>query len=458
METDYKTFLDSKKLEDLPTGLPSTPPLNPMLFDFQRDIVRWALRRGRAAIFADCGMGKTPMQLEWARHIPGPVLIAAPLAVSSQTVREGKKFGIDVTRARQQEEANPEGITITNYEMLHKFDPTAFAGIVLDESSILKSYTGKTKQELVQLWSRPPYRLACTATPAPNDYMELGNHSEFLGIMRGSEMLASFFINDPGHVGHYRLKGHAEAPFWRWMASWAVMIRQPSDLGYDNGAFQLPPCHFRDICIDANAAADGMLFALTANTMQERRQARKATISGRVNEAARIANSTKEPCLVWCDLNRESAMLTAAIDGAVEVKGSDSMEHKETALEGFARGAFRVLVSKPSIAGWGMNYQHCRNVIFTGLSDSYEQFYQAVRRCWRFGQLQEVNCYIVTDRTEGAVVANIHRKERDAMEMAERMSREMAYISQGAIRQDIRFAKTYIAEKQMEIPSWLKVS
>ena len=264
--TEYRRFVAAKAQADPPTGIEDVPPINAQLFPFQRDIVRWALRRGRACIWADCGLGKTPMQLEWAKHIPGDVLIVAPLAVAEQTRREGEKFHVPVEYSRDGTKRGK--VTITNYEMLEHFTPADFAGVVLDESSILKSYTGKFRTFLVQEWTRVPFRLACTATPAPNDFMELGNHAEFTGAMRGSEMLSSYFINDPGNVGRYRLRGHAEKPFYRWMAGWAVMIRKPSDLGYSDDGFTLPPLRMHDVVLDSHKAADGMLFAVDAVTLQ----------------------------------------------------------------------------------------------------------------------------------------------------------------------------------------------
>jgi superfamily II DNA or RNA helicase len=428
-------------------------------FSFQKAIGEWSVRKGRAAIFSDCGSGKTGMQLAWADNVAKktgkPILVLAPLAVGPQTVREGEKFGIEVTHRRNGRKPG-DRIVVTNYERLHYFDSSEFAGVVLDESSILKSYTGKYKTQLLQEFSDTPYRLACTATPAPNDYMELGNHCEFLGVMRSSEMLAAFFINDAKNVGRYRLKGYADAgPFWQWMACWSVMIRRPSDLGYDDGDFKLPPLNIVDIVLDANTPMDGFLFPLVATTMSERRSARKATIDARVGKAAELANSDNESWLVWCDLNDESAKLTKAIDGAVEVKGSDKEEHKEQAMLDFQSGKIRVLVSKPSIAGWGMNFQHCHKMVFTGLSDSYEQYYQAVRRCWRFGQKHQVDCYIVTDQTEGAVVSNVRRKQADADAMAESMARQMSHISSGEVRNATRFVQRYEANQKMEIPEWL---
>lgn len=430
---DYADFLARKAITDPPTGLSSVPALNPAMFDFQRDITSWALRRGRAAIFADCGMGKTIMQLEWAKHVPGPVLILAPLAVASQTIREGERFGIKVGYARSQAQVT-ERITITNYEMLAHFDPSHFAGVVLDESSILKAYDGKTRTEIIDAFRQTPFRLACTATPAPNDYMEIGNHAEFLGVMSRVEMLAMFFVHDGGETQKWRLKGHAESEFWKWMCSWAVMIRKPSDLGYPDNDFILPELVMHEVTVAVEDRTMGQLFAVQAQTLQERLQARRSTIAERVSDTAAVVNATADPFLVWCNLNDESAALAKAIPGAVEVTGSDSPEAKEAAMLGFSRGEIRVLVTKPSIAGFGMNWQHCNNMAFVGLSDSYEAFYQAVRRCWRFGQRKPVNVYVVTAETEGAVVANIKRKESDAMKMAESMVEHMKDLNTAAIQ------------------------
>ncbi len=431
--SSYEDFLAHKRVIDPATGLQDVPPLNPQLFDFQRDIVAWALKRGRAAIFADCGMGKTPMQLEWARHIPGNVLILAPLAVAAQTVREGEKFGIAVKYARDQKDAG-EGITITNYEMLEHFDPAAFAGVVLDESSILKAYDGKTRTRIIEAFAKTPFRLACTATPAPNDYMELGNHAEFLGVMSRTEMLAMFFVHDGGETQQWRLKGHAETEFWKWLCSWAVMIRKPSDLGYADGDFILPEMVMHQSTVKVDKPTDGYLFPLEAQSLQDRLAARRSTIAERVADCAAIVNATKRPFLVWCNLNSESEALAKAIPDAVEVKGSDSNEAKERAMIGFTDGTIRVMVTKPSIAGFGMNWQHCADMAFVGLSDSYEQFYQAVRRCWRFGQHSTVNVHVITAETEGAVVTNIKRKEADAMSMAENMVEHMKDLNAEALR------------------------
>jgi hypothetical protein len=446
----YDAFLATKAIVDEPSGIADPGELPAFLFPFQRDIVGWALRRGRAAIFADCGMGKTPMQLVWADRVAeetnGRVLILAPLAVAHQTVREGQKFGIDVTYARKQEDAGR--ITITNYEMLDHFDPSEFEGVVLDESSILKSYTGSTRTAIIEAFGHTPFRLACTATPAPNDFMELGNHSTFLGVMPHAEMLATFFVHDGGSTQNWRLKGHAETDFWKWLCSWAIMITKPCDLGYDDADFVLPELRVHPVVVEADhvaAQADmGTLFALPAQTMQDRRGARKASISERVEAAAAIvAEHPDDSWIVWCGLNAESDMLTKAIPGAVEVKGADSPEHKAKSLLGFAAGDVRVLVSKASIAGFGMNFQVCHRMVFVGLSDSYEAYYQAVRRCWRFGQTQPVDAHVVTASNEGAVVANIRRKELDAAKMAAEMVEHMADITSKNIRGTTRMVDEY---------------
>jgi superfamily II DNA or RNA helicase len=430
---EYQEFLSNKARSDKATGLAKIPKLNDRLFDFQADIVRWALARGRAAIFADCGMGKTPMQLEWARHVPGEILILAPLAVAAQTVREAEKFGIgDISYARNSDQIKSR-ITITNYEMLYKFDPDRFHGVVLDESSILKAYDGKTRNEIIGAFADTPFRLACTATAAPNDYMELGNHSEFLGTMTRTEMLATFFVHDGGETQTWRLKGHAQADFWRWVCSWAVTIRKPSDLGYADRDFILPPLQYHEHVVHAEQAAEGMLFAMPAATLQERISARRETTDIRVKSCAELVNKSTEAWVIWCNLNAESDALAAAIPDTKEVRGSDSQESKERALADFAAGKIRVLVTKTSIAGFGLNWQHCRNVAFVGLSDSWESYYQAIRRCWRFGQHKSVNVHVISSDIEGAVVANIKRKEDDAAKMSEEMLVHMKDLNSEAL-------------------------
>ena len=430
----YAEFLARKATVDPPTGIKiAKSALLPALYDFQRDLVWWALRRGRAALFCDCGLGKTPMQLEWARHVPGNVLILAPLAVAAQTVREGLKFGITVRQARRQADVLP-GITVANYEMLEHFDPAFFAGIVLDESSILKAYDGKTRTAIIESFAKTPFRLACTATPAPNDYMELGNHAEFLGVMSRVEMLSMFFVHDGGDTSQWRLKGHAESEFWKWLASWAVCIRKPSDLGYSDRDFTLPELILHQITVKVDRPTTGYLFPVDALTLQDRLRARRDTIAERVADCAAVVNQTDEQFIAWCNLNSESTALAKAIPDAVEVTGSDTAEFKERVILDFQEKRARVIVSKASMFGFGLNLQQCRNMAFVGLSDSYEQFYQAVRRCFRFGQTKPVNVYVITAETEGAVVANIKRKEADAMKMAENMVEHMKDLNSDAIR------------------------
>lgn len=438
---DYQKFLKSKTYAHQSVGI-KPRSVNPMLFDFQRDITKWALRKGRAAIFADCGLGKSFMQIEWAKQIPGRVLILAPLAVAPQTVREGAKLDVEVVYSRKPCDAQ---ITITNYEMLEHFSPDAYSGIVLDESSILKSFEGKFRNQIIEWFRYTPYKLECTATPSPNDFMELGNHSEFLGNFTRTEMLSTFFVHDGGDTAKWRLKGHAEKEFWKWVCSWAVMIRRPSDLGYADDGFNLPELKLHEYAIEVERDTCGMLFALPAVTLQERRSARAESTEERAAEVARIvASKPTEQWLIWTNLNNESNMAKGLIPGAVEVCGADSVQFKEQAMLDFAQGNIRVLVSKPSICGFGLNFQSCHNVIFLGLSDSYEQFYQAVRRCWRFGQKSKVDCYIVTSSAEGEVVANIKRKEADAQRMAEEMVNNMHELNKAEISGQTRKGDVYI--------------
>lgn len=446
---EYGRFLAGKSIASSAVGF-NVSSVSEALFPFQRDIVRWALKRGRAALFEDCGLGKTPQQLEWAHHVAerfGPVIIFDPLAVSSQTEREGRKFGIPVTICRTQADVR-DGVNVTNYEKLHHFRPEGFAGLVLDESSILKGFDGKTRKALTEFAESIPYRLCCTATPAPNDYMELGNHAEFLGVMKLTEMLSMFFVHDGGDTSKWRLKGHAETAFWKWVCSWAVAIRKPSDLGYADGSFLLPELHVEQVTVHTDATPEGYLFPVEAETLQERNSARRESIADRVQACAELVNSIDEPWIVWCNLNAESSALAAAIPDAVEVVGADTAEFKESSLQRFTDGSIRVLVTKPTIAGFGLNWQHCRRIAFVGLSDSYEQFYQAVRRCWRFGQEREVFCYVITAETEGAVVRNIQRKEQQAMEMMDGMVDHMKTEMYREIRGCERESSDYETDRQ----------
>lgn len=420
---DYAAFIENKRRHVKPCGF-EPENVNGMLFDFQKDIVRWACRKGKAAIFADCGLGKTAMQLEWARQVcektGGSVIILAPLAVAAQTKREGDKFGIAVNICREMSDVK-NGINVTNYEIMHKFDMGAFSGVVLDESSILKSYTASTRNQIIDSFKDTEYKLACTATPSPNDYMELGNHSEFLGAMTRTEMLAMFFIHDGGSTSNWRLKGHAQGKFWDFVASWAVMLRNPLDMGYEIEGFNLPPMTENVIEIESGIVDEGRLFSVAADGLLDQGRAKRKTIEQRAQKCADLVNGNDRPWVVWCELNDESAMLASLIPDAVEVRGSDTPQHKEDAMLGFADGKYRVIVTKPSICGFGMNWQHCADMCFCGLSNSYEQYYQAIRRCYRFGQDKPVNVSIVISDLESSIVANVMRKKDDASDMEREM-------------------------------------
>lgn len=435
MRNDYAEFVSRKAFKEVLAGF--TPEqIDAPLFAFQRAIVSWACKRGRAAIFANTGLGKTAMQTTWARlvseHEGRPVLIVAPLCVAKQTVSEAEKFGHEVRYVRDMPEA-PRGLYVTNYEMLEQFDPDQFAGIVLDESSILKNRDGKTRQRIITSWREVPYRLSCTATPSPNDHMELGNQAEFLGVMGMDEMLAMFFTHDGGDTSKWRLKGHGRRKFWEWMATWAVTIRSPADLGFDASGYDLPPLRMIEHSVETSYGDE--LFPSIAQTLSERREAKKETLEARVAKvAARIADEPDEPWLVWCHTNDESAALSAAIPGAVEVKGADSIDAKEASIQGFLDGSVRVLVTKPSIAGMGLNLQHCARMAFVGLDDSFEQMYQAVRRCWRFGQERPVDVHIVTADSLGAIKQNVERKETQMQEMQSSMVQHMRAFMDREVR------------------------
>jgi hypothetical protein len=444
----YNEFLEYKNIVDIDSGFEITEKINKKLFEFQKDIVIWALRRGRAAIFADCGLGKTPIQLEWAKHVnlytKKPVLILAPLAVSKQTEKEGIKFEIKVNICESKDDVI-NGINITNYEKLHKFDCSVFSGVVLDESSILKSYTGATRNNIIDSFKRTPYKLACTATPAPNDFVELGNHSEFLNILSRSEMLSLFFINDTSNIGTWRLKKYGQNKFWQWLCSWAVMLSMPSELGYDNNGFVLPKLNIIEHVIKIGKPNKGEFFAQRAKTLNERRSARRDSIEDKIDIIKKII-SKDEPYLIWCDLNKESEALNKEIAGSIEITGSQDNEFKENSMMGFSSGKYKILITKPKIGGFGMNWQHCNNVIFVGLSDSYEAFYQAIRRCWRFGQKKEVNCHIITTDIEGNIVDNIKRKEADSQKMRKEMIANMQDISKNNLKKSIITKTEYKTE------------
>ena len=429
---DYEEFIEAKRAIIPPAGF-EPKDINSKLYPFQRDIVAWACRKGKACIFADCGMGKTAMQLEWAHQVhmhvgECKILIVAPLAVSAQTVREGRKFGIDVNRCRTKTDL-VNGINITNYEMLHAFEGVDFSAIVLDESSILKSYSGKIRNQIIDMFESVPFKLACTATPSPNDYMELGNHAEFVSVMTRTEMLATFFTHDGGNTSKWRLKGHAVDVFWDWVSQWAVTVTSPSDLGYDAGGFDLPELNIHQVVVESPTLVDdSRLFAVEAITLSDQQKARRTTVEVKADTIAQKVNSDDGQWLIWCDLNAESEYLAESIPDAVEVRGSDTDEHKEKSMLGFADGTIRVLVTKPSIAGFGMNWQNCHQMAFCGLSHSYEQFYQAVRRCWRYGQTNPVTVDVVVSDQETAIVANVISKRDASDEMKAQMTKRSMRI------------------------------
>jgi superfamily II DNA or RNA helicase len=452
---NYADFLAEKS--SAPDAIGITADLSRYdLFPHQRELAEWALRRGRAAIFAATGLGKTRLQLAWADQVKehGPVLILAPLAVAEQTADEGKTIGVEVVHARSADDCAT--ISVTNYDRLHRFDPSQFAGIVLDESSIIKHHDAKTFALLCDAFRDTPYKLCTTATPAPNDWTELGTHAEFLGVRTRTEMLSEFFVHDGAETQVWRLKGHAKQEFWRWVASWGALISSPADLGHDASAYDLPPLVVHQHLIDTGAVTPGQLFAVEAQTLSERRDARRASINDRVAECAAIVNADRAPWVIWCDLNAEGDALRASIPGAVEIRGPDSIEDKERRLVSFAHGDIRVLITKPSIAGFGLNWQHCARMAFVGVTDSFEAYYQAVRRCWRFGQKEEVNVHVFASTLEGAVVANLRRKELEAQQMSASLSAETAAFVRERVLGFVRERDAYVPAKQIAKPSFLE--
>ena len=445
---DYVKFIQAKAIDQIAAGF-DPRNIGSHLFDFQSAIVEWACKRGRAAIFADTGLGKTAMQVEWARqvaaHTGGRVLILAPLCVAQQTVDESAKFGTIIKHCRKEADADGD-IIITNYEMVDHFDVTDYAGIVLDESSILKSHDSKTRARIIDMFSITPYRLSCTATPSPNDHMELGNQAEFLGVMTAVEMLAMFFVHDGGDTSQWRLKGHGKSRFWEWMSTWSVCIRNPSDLGFDGSKYILPGLQMHEHTIDVHDPLPGQLFAGIAQTLTERRVAKRQSMAERVRVAANIVNGHSRPAIVWCHLNDESKALSNSIPDSVEVTGSMTSAEKESAIMAFTQGEKRVIVTKPSIAGFGMNWQHCSDMVFAGLDDSFESFYQAVRRCYRFGQKDIVNVHLISSSSEGAVKSNLERKQAQAIDMAESMVMHMRELTKQSINGATMEKSEYVRE------------
>jgi hypothetical protein len=452
---DYAAFLERK------TQLGSNSGFKPLfmpdfLFPFQRALTTWAIEKGRAAIFADCGLGKTPMQLVWAQNVVEktckPVLILTPLAVGAQTIREAHKFNIEAKQSRDGRVAAP--ITVTNYQQLKKFNWQDYGGVVCDESSILKNFDGAIKAEVTEFMRKIQFRLLCTATAAPNDYIELGTSSEALGQLGFMDMINRFFKKsektytkaDEYAHGLYRFRGHGEHDFWRWVCSWARAVRKPSDVGFADDDYVLPELKTVEHIITARTPNPDFLFDMPAIGLQEQRSERRRTITERCEQAASLISATEKSAVAWCHFNEEGHMLERMIDGAVEVEGNDPDEFKEETFEAFAAGQIRVLVSKPVIAGFGLNWQHCAHQTFFP-SHSFEQFYQAIRRCWRFGQKQPVRVDVISSEGEAGVLANMNRKSEQADKMFARLV--------DLINNELRIVKTENHNTPQEIPSWL---
>lgn len=446
MNMDYKKFLKTKVDKNKSEGF--EPLFLPdFLYDFQKELVTWAVRKGKAALFEDCGLGKTCQQLVWSQNVVektnGNVLILAPLAVSYQTIREAKKFGMLIKRT--QDGTVHKGINITNYERLKAFNPEDFAGVVCDESSILKNFDGKFRNQITNFLQGINYRLLCTATPSPNDFMELGTSSEALGEITRSQMLGMFFTNDGKTTQKWSIKGHAKKRFWQWVSIWARTIRKPSDLGFDDTDFILPKMYLHHHIIKSNYQED-TLFATPAIGLYEQRAEKRRTLKERCERVMSLVPSD-EPCLIWCHLNDEGDLLEKIISDSVQVSGKDSNLIKEEKLIGFSNGDIRILITKPKIGGFGMNWQHCSKMTFFP-SHSHEQFYQTSRRCWRFGQKKEVHCNLIATERESIVIHNMIRKERQANEMYDSIIQEMSEFQSGK-------KKVKNKTKKMEIPKWL---
>lgn len=431
----YRDFLEAKRAKAPATGVTAVD-VHPSLYPWQAEIVEWAARVGRAAIWADTGLGKTRMQLEWARIMAGSdgsALVVAPLAVCAQTVREAAAVGVAAEYVRTGAEVRGPGIWVTNYEMVERFDPSLFRAVVLDEASILKQSNGKTRTMLIERFANVDYRLACTATPAPNDPEELTNQAEFLGAMSRVNMLAAYFVHDQDG---WRPKGHASGPMFEWMASWAIAVRRPSDMGYPDDDYVLPGLEIRSHLIPVEVEQEGQLFATDLGGVGGRSAIRKATLEARCEAAIGIVEAEPtEPWVLWCGLNDEADLLASRIPGAVNVKGSMTPEEKARELLAFADGDTRVLVTKPSLAAFGLNWQHCARMAFVGLSDSYEAYYQAIRRCYRFGQTRVVEAHVVLSELEGQIAQNVERKEREAAAitggLVDAMTRARSTINDG---------------------------
>lgn len=461
--SDYHRTIAQKRVEHRGRGIEDAPPLNPAMFPHQEAVTDFALRTGSAALFLDTGLGKSLCALDFGRVIVErtnkPVLMLAPLAVSGQHQREGEKFGIDAKAIREPHQINGPRVYVTNYERLERFNPADFAGVILDESSVLKSFTGVTTRTLIAAFANTPFRMACTATPAPNDHMELGQHSQFLGVMASNEMLSRWFIADQTNMGRYRLKAPAVRPFWDWVASWARCVSKPSDLGFSDDGFALPPLNLKrhivkaDRSVDAGQEKDGQgrLFRIPDTSATSIHREKRMTTEARAEVVRQLVTAEpQEPWIIWCDTDYEADALTARIPGALEVRGSMSPEVKEERLTAFSTGKARIIVTKPSLAGFGLNWQHCARMAFVGLSFSYESFYQAVRRCWRFGQARPVDVHVACADTEEAVWNVVSRKAGDHDAMKREMTAAMRRIAV-----EHRILQTYDPARPAKLPPFL---
>jgi hypothetical protein len=455
-DASYDAFIARKHPRAAARGFEASG-IHPRLFDWQRDAVLWACHLGAAALFEECGLGKTLQQVAWsaqvARHTGRRVLIVAPLAVAGQTIREAQTIGVPVVYAQTPDDIASD-VVITNYDRVTAFDPSHFAGVVLDESSILKNFTGVTRRALTSMFARTPYRLACTATPSPNDHMELGNHAEFLGLMPANEMLMRWFINDTMNFGSYRLKKHAAKDFWRWVASWAVCASRPSDLGGDDSGFELLPLDVRVHQVESLRGQGDTLFDVRQITATSMWRERASNLGARVEIVRRLVmDEADEPWVVWCDTNEESDAIVAAIPGAVDVRGSQTPREKEARLLAFASGTTRVLVTKPDIAGFGMNWQHCARQVFAGVTYSFERTYQALRRSWRFGQTRPVVAHFVYAEGEADIWRTL--REKQASHEAMQSSMAAAMRDTGFSRETARRALVAAASRIQGVPAWL---
>lgn len=451
---DYQEFLAQKHVRHLPSGISvAHDDINPAMFAFQNDMVRWCLERGRSCLAANTGLGKTFMELEWAKQIGQRTLLLAPLGVAKQTERESAKFGYDAKYRRDESETGTEQIVITNYERLHLFDASRYGAVVPDEASIMKSFTGATRNMLMDMFAKTPYKLPSTATPSPNDYMELGNLSEFVGAMSRTEMLAMFFTHDGGSTSEWRLKGHCEDKFWDWCATWMCAVQKPSDLGYDDGAYELPALHHIEHVVDSDNTDDTVLFAQEALTLADQRVSKRKSQSKRIDAVAElIASQHDKQWLIWCELNDEGDALTKAINGSVQIAGRHTEEFKEKSMMDFIDGNIQHVVTKSSIFGWGMNLQNCSRQAFSSVTHSFEGKYQAIRRSWRFGQTDEVFIHQFLAEQERAIMRNLKRKEHAAEKQSAAM---VAQIQSANGLSKSASTRTQYPTISMEVPKWL---